>query len=410
MALWTFLAAHFAIAFFLSSGIVGIPTRTATAPKQSATEASWRVDLHSVIGSAPLPYLFPSKYETKGWPVISLWFTEDNTIAATFVTATGKPELSIRSNDTHLPMRLRAVFLDAATGKVTGTSEWPTDSRTSTIVAAHDGMFVTKTGSELILNSRAVKNIKKLDLKTGSWVGYSSPSGKHVLLIGQDSPGSKVPWAWLDVDNLKVVREWEQIQSGWVSISDHKIAMTTCVWVHNCDRVVQVMDINSTWKLVISSDRQHDPYPQFINDDLLVLRDFPSRLKLITAGGDEVLTEDMGQESKRQGWGRAYVSANGERFIIPVDVIKGRIAALDVGGHGVLKKLLIYDAPFKSRSYTLELKPSIKEGNTLFALSPDGSRLAILNNEMVELINLPNGVEIEPGAVQYAHPGTSGFH
>ena len=97
----------------------------------------------------------------------------------------------------------------------------------------------------------------------------------------------------------------------------------------------------------------------------------------------------MDKRTKDQGWGRAYVSANGRRFIIPADVIKGRIDALDVGGHGVLKDILVYDAPFEDRSYTLQLKRGVRENNMLFALSPDGSKLAILNDEVMEVFDLP---------------------
>lgn len=391
MALLIFSVAHFAIAFCLSSGMRGASTRTNAAPKHDVVQASWRVDLRPAIGGPPLPYVFPSPYETKGQPVKSLWFTDDNTVVATFVTASSKLQLSTRNGiDKHLPMRLRAVFLDAPTGKITGTSEWPTDSRTSAIVAAHDGMFVTQTGSELSLNSRTEKDIKKLNLPMkSSWAAYSSPSGEHLLLIGRRSLGSRVPWIWVDVNELAVLRQWEQVQSGWVSISDDNIAMTTCLWVYNCDRAVKVRGLNSAWNIVMSSDQRHRPYPQFINDDLLALRDFPDRLTLIKTNGNSVFTEEMDNTSEGRGWGRAYVSGNGERFIIPADVIKGHIAALDVSGHGVLKQILVYDAPFERRSYTLELKSNIKENNTLFALSPDGSRLAILNNEIVEVVKLP---------------------
>ena len=287
-------------------------------------------------------------------------------------------------------MQLRAVYLDAPTGKVIATEEWPTDSRTSAVVAAHDGILVVQTGSELILNSRTARDIKKLSLPPeSSWVSYSSQSGKHALLIGLGSLGSKVPWVWVDVDNLTVVKQWEDVQSGWVSISDNMIVMTACLWVHHCDSKVEVKGLNTGWNTIVSSDQHHRPYPQFISDKLLVLRDFPDRLEVVKTNGDAIVTEEMDKRTKDQGWGRAYVSANGRRFIIPADVIKGRIDALDVGGHGVLKDILVYDAPFEDRSYTLQLKRGVRENNMLFALSPDGSKLAILNDEVMEVFDLP---------------------
>jgi len=65
--------------------------------------------------------------------------------------------------------------------------------------------------------------------------------------------------------------------------------------------------------------------------------------------------------------------------------------ALDLGGHDVLKKLVLYDAPFRGPSYVLDLKgPKINDLTTL-AISPDGSRIAILNVEKLtlELVELP---------------------
>jgi hypothetical protein len=60
-----------------------------------------------------------------------------------------------------------------------------------------------------------------------------------------------------------------------------------------------------------------------------------------------------------------------------------------LGGTDVLKKILIYDAPFTGLSYVLDLKgPKISDLASI-ALSPDGRRLAILKGESIEVVELP---------------------
>jgi hypothetical protein len=49
----------------------------------------------------------------------------------------------------------------------------------------------------------------------------------------------------------------------------------------------------------------------------------------------------------------------------------------------------VYDAPFRERSCLLVVKgPKVREGAQL-ALSPDGSKLAILDEEAVSVFALP---------------------
>ena len=85
----------------------------------------------------------------------------------------------------------------------------------------------------------------------------------------------------------------------------------------------------------------------------------------------------------------AIPSASGQRFVIPFFQSRGKVAALDIGSHGELKTISVYDAPFHERSYRLEVKgPTIRELAQL-TLSPDGSKLAILHGESVYLFQLP---------------------
>lgn len=382
MALLTSSAVLFAVACSLISGSAAAPVIT---PKHETVTPKWRTNLRSVIGSAPLGQVFGRTREYKALPRTSLWFTDNNTIVATLVTREGKPSLSSRDgSDTTLPLRLRPVFLDATTGKVMATPDWPSDSRNAGIIAVHDGRFVTEVGNELTLYASDLKPLKKSKLPSlpeGDWIAHPSPTGKNILFL---PPGHRAgSWLWLETDTLQILHSWEDTQNGDVTVADDKIAMITCTWSHDCEPHIQVRGIATDWKTIAPGYRQS--YPQFVNEDMLLLSGNP--IRLIQADGKVVFVEDTPFEGC--WWGRAFPSAGGQRFVVPACAVKGAVAALDIGGHAVLKKILLYDGPSHGRSYTLDVKgPPIRD-LTLFAVSPDGLQLAILNDDSVEVLRLP---------------------
>jgi hypothetical protein len=270
MALLTSFTARFVIVCFLSS--LGA-AQAISAAERTEVSPAWRVDLRASIGGEPLGLVVGRGRETRGKPRTSLWFLDDSTIAVTFVTRASDSGLSTRkSTDQSLPLRLRVLLLDAASGKVRNTLAWPTASRFAGIVATHDGKFVTQRGRDLTLFSSDLKEVKNLELPLlddGDWHAHPSPSGRNILFVATNlKTALPVPWLWVETDNLAVVRSWKAIQSGWVSISDHNMAMTTCVWVYSCEPDVQVRSIEGNWGTVAPASRHDRPRPQFVNDDL----------------------------------------------------------------------------------------------------------------------------------------------
>jgi hypothetical protein len=128
-----------------------------------------------------------------------------------------------------------------------------------------------------------------------------------------------------------------------------------------------------------------------MDEDTLFLSGHP--WKLLQTNGKVILTENSPFEGDM-----AISSAGGQRFVIPFFKSKGGVAALDIGAHGELKTISIYDAPFHERSYRLEVKGlKIKEQAQL-ALSPDGSKLAILYDESAYVFQLPSAPAISPSS------------
>ena len=301
-----------------------------------------------------------------------------------------------------LPLHLRAVFLDAASGKIKATPDWPVESRAASIVAAHDGKIVTQTGGELILYSPDLKELKRLRLPPmdgSGWgaqfrlSGHPSPTAKRILFTTEAAPTAS--WIWVDTDSLEALRSWSAANTGRITISDSKIVATACpIGSANCDHRIEVSEPGAGWQeLVPVPDRYHPPYAQFVDDDLVFLLVHSATglvATLVKTDGEQVFNEHISRSCE---WGGIYPSANGRRVLVPSCKLKGHIEALDMGGYDSLERILVYDAPFHGQSYALDVKgPKIKD-RTLLAISPDGSRLAILNRESVSVFQLPKLVQ-----------------
>lgn len=342
----------------------------------------------------------------------SLRFTDDNTIVATFVirNANNKPEPSSRASlDTRLPLRLQAILLDAHTGKITATAAWPTDSRTSRIVAVHHGQITALRGSELTLYSPDLVALKELKLPQAEpaieWQPHPSPTGNNILFSSNTFGKSSL--TWVNVDRFEIVRSWEDNLSGLLTISDKYIATSTC-WSGyqvrsvgyndnggeiispgpKCNSEIKIRTLSTDWKTIAPGESHL--YPQFVNQDMLFLG-AETTGKIIGVDG-KVLFE---QPKIRQSWGCWSTGVlpvpDGRRFVIPSCELRGAFPALDIGGHLVLKQIAVYDVGDKVRWRRIDVKgPKIKD-QMEFALSPDGSRLAILNVEKLTLeeIDLP---------------------
>jgi hypothetical protein len=392
MDLWTFSAALFLWAHFLSSA-----TGVTVAPQGASMTAKWSADLRAAVGSAPLGLVVGRGRETHMRPQTSLWFLDSGKIVATFVTREGKPTLSGRANsDPNQPFRLRAIFLDAHTGKVTSIQAWPSDSRFAGVVSAIDGSFVTQRGAVLTLYAPDAKEVRRLSLPPSQqdlwgWVAHPSPKGRSILFATPNlTTTDPTPWVWVDASILEVAHSWREVQSGWVGISDDMISMIACSFhLYQCDPSVEVRGLATGWKTIAQIERRPQSSPRFLNENTIFLSGHP--WKLLQTDGKVILTENAPFEGST-----AIPSSGGQRFIIPFFQSRGGVAVLDIGAHGELKTISVYDAPFRERSYRLEVKgPKFGEVAQL-ALSPDGSKLAILYDESVYVFQLPPAPWIPP--------------
>jgi len=385
MALLISSAALFLFLHFLSSpGVTPVDTAS------GKITANWSADLRSAVGGGALGLVVGRGHETRLQPTTSLWFLDNNTVAATFVTREEGVALASRDNsDANLPLQLRGTFLDVRTGKVISTQAWPSQSRFAGIASVYDGNFVTQRGVLLTLYSLDAKEARRLSLPPidpdlWGWVAHPSPTGRSILFATPNlRTTAETPWVWVDATTLQIVRSWKEKQSGWVGISDDTAAMAACSFpLSHCSPSVEVRGVTTEWKTIVPIERRFQSIPRFLDEGTIFLSGHP--WQLLQTNGKVIFTEAKPFEGSI-----AISSVGGKRFVVPFFQSKGGVAALDIGAHGELKTISIYDAPFRERSYKLEVKgPKIREQARL-ALSPDGSKLAILYEESVYLFQLP---------------------
>jgi hypothetical protein len=259
-------------------------------------------------------------------------------------------------------------------------------------VAVNDGKFVTQSGTTLTLYSADAKELNKLLLPPPpndfvGWQTHPSPTGKSVLFMTNDYMAtSPKMWLWVDTNSLEILRSWKDIVSGWIGISDSTVTMTACLLSeYHCEPNVEVRGLATEWKTIAPIEKQSHwgLSPEFVNQNTIFLSGHP--WKLLQSDGKVVLTENAPFEGSI-----AVPSADGQRFVVPFFQSKGGVASLDIGAHGELKAISVYDAPFHQRSFKLNVTGSkIEDRGTQMVLSPSGSLLAILCDESVYLFQLP---------------------
>lgn len=320
-----------------------------------------------------------------------LSFPAQNQVVVSFVTAArgnGNAEAGLARRgqpSAALPYRLHAFFIDSTTGKVRGTREWPTSSKWSWVARAPKGQFVVITPEGLMLYSPGMQEIKHLDLPItkesikDAWSIRPSPGGTYLALeyepeAEERQAGEAVLRRELvDTENLRVIRQWTVKGGGGapISISDNG---TTHIYY-------KIGRLNEPQRILCY------PYATYcggslISNHAILAVSMPEKgvasIGLMSTSGNLFF-----QQSFRRGEivRRSATSANGERFAISLNRGKGGITALDIAPHYSLSRIMIYGAAAHGWIDSLcGKKQGIKSISGL-ALSPDGSLLALINQD-----------------------------
>jgi len=373
--------------------------------RRELLEPSYRIDLRSVV-KGPLVFEPIGPREPRSGILIrSVCFLDDQRLAATVVTpGGGKPGLATRGQPNEgSPFQLNAALIEADSGKIIATPEWPSNSRYAWIIAANDKGFVIKAGNEITQLSPQLTPGKRISLPQPpsdeyshdrSWNTDSSWSGRRALLFAGRA-WSDMVWVWLDTENFRILASWYDDTVGPIAVSDDQLVKQPFSQ-HFGDppRSLMVQTPGAEWKPIPST--LYGMNPQFVGPNLLRFGIYAPHDRSVQSGVFLMRIDDgeiSRVEHTRKGWGygQAAVSRTGKRFVILVLETRGSHPSLDIGGHAVLRGFLVYDAPFHAASYTLEVRHSRLRNPDMVALSPDGRHLAICSypEPVLEVFNLP---------------------
>jgi hypothetical protein len=295
------------------------------------------------------------------------------------------------------------VLFEAGTGKVLGTPTWPSDSRYAWIAAVNDRGFVIAAGRNLTLLSPRLEPVDRLTLPQPPtdqyghdrfWTPDKSWSGKRVLLL--TAPVfSKGLWLWLDAEKLRMLDTWRDPVTGPVVASDDQLVTVVGGRPSEPPPSLEISSPGGPWRPLPATINASSW--QFVDRRLLYLQSDGTGDSRVP-GGVFLMHTDTGELSRleplRKSWGfgqAAAVSRDGKRFVILVEQTKGAHPALDIGGHDVLRALLVFDPPFTKPSFTLEVRGSRIRDPEMPALSPDGRDLAVFAypDPVLEVYELP---------------------
>jgi hypothetical protein len=293
------------------------------------------------------------------------------------------------------------VLFEAETGKILDTPIWPSNTRYAWIVAATSTGFVTETGNEFALVSPNLKPLKRLTLPDPGadqyghelwWDANPSWSQKRAVLAA----GIRSPCLWIDTERLKVLGSWRADLSGSITASDSQLVKM--VFQRHADAPpshLEIATIGGPWRRLPATINASSW--QFVSQGLLYVQSDGTGNSRVP-GGVFLMRTDTGELSRlkppNKGWGfgqAAAVSRTGKRFVILVEQTNGAHPALDIGGHGVLREMFVFDPPFTTPSFTLEVHGSKIRNPDNVALSPDGRHLAVFGypSPVFEVYELP---------------------
>lgn len=364
------------------------PSRKVAAPRQQAP--IWREDLRSFgYGGNTLPQEFPSHSVLD-----PISFLSDGTLMAAFVTRGAVATAPHRDQpDAALPLTLRAIFLDAATGGFRSARGWSAPYPGSVaIVAAKGGRLVVANREHLTLYSQGLEPLRELTLPTpagpqGDLLSLEPSPQRGSLLVVYLRGRNRINW--INADTLTVICSWggSMFPSG---VSNSELASFSDVPEKSHGFLSEVLLRNRDGgSHVICRSWTGCGTPQFISNEDLVLYG-PHTMSLTDLDGTTLFAQDFSDSDFITDWPSPFRPAvDGNRFAVAIWAHKGGSRVLDITSHSVLKRIMVFDVPSRRWIYTLDAKKQGIKTISGLALSPNGSLMAIMAGGIVEVYRLP---------------------
>ena len=322
-------------------------------------------------------------------------------------------ELSSReSPELSSPFRLHSWTVDSESGAVQAQKEWRTRVHDSAVQVTTGGVLV-KTGGIVRVYSPDFTEARNLPLSppldaNAQFSTHVSPTGKTIVIdqpLPAPSDQMRHPRAGprynhlevLDASSLATRYSWSISPQlyGRYSISDVAIVASA-----SNGRVIRSARFGSSrWDVIFDDPNRTCIWdsPMAVTDDLVSLH--CKDLTVITNPGVSYSLPINFGESKPAPANtcETYAGNDGDKTTVAMDsqVIALSSPILTVKKHFLTEgtvcltalRIVVFDLVHKKQIFTVNLDP-VPKNDYDFALSPDGSKLAVLNDHKVEVYSL----------------------
>lgn len=289
--------------------------------------------------------------------------------------------LSSRQDEEQSAFRLYVSVYDARSGKSVASRDWGTRLHGSALYVVSGG-FLMKSGSLLRLMSNEFEQVRQVELGPESegrtWDVAVSATGRTILTTRSDKTSSS--FKTFSADSLEANTKWSEPAPfhALYSISDTAIVAADRKQRH----IITSSFGTGTWNLV---DREFGCVGIPVATADLLVNGACNRLSVLSLDGN-VLMEDQTEKgvSVEQ---EVVLSRNGK--FIAVSLARGRRSGhwLDPDVSRSTTRVAVYDLSARKRIFVVDVAPMPGAGYE-YALSPTGSKLAVLSNGSVSVYSV----------------------
>jgi hypothetical protein len=313
-------------------------------------------------------------------------------------------ELSSReSPELNSPFRLHVWVVDSASAVIQAQREWGTRAHDSAVQATRGGVLV-KTGGTVRLYSPDFEQVRNLPLSIDEDARFSTTvswSGKTII-IDRLPPKSLNAFAdhfdVLDASSLTTRYSWDQSPPlyGAYSISDIGIVAAT----RNGRAISYAHFGSSRWELILDDANRTcvGGHPALMTDQTFLIHCKDLTVLTISGVSYSVPIDHNKTEKASTKICQPYDSSAGNKVGIASDfpVVALTLPVLATSRHFLSEPTIClsglqvvgFDLNRRKEILALNVNP-VPKNDYDFALSPDGSKLAILNDRTVSVYAVP---------------------
>jgi hypothetical protein len=360
---------HIVLPFILAVFGVGVTAQVSKATRKDS--ALWEIDLKT-LGYPTCPSESSSK--SLGPPPTTLVFADPLHLVATFVSCG----------------RLYATVFDARNGDVQAKRDWPSGNVTDGVVTAHDGGIVMIAGNRLTLYAITLEPLKDKELDTlsgrpaysGPFRRFTSPTGLFVLF--ESFHGKHLEYSWMNADNLEFICSLPGDLFP-LGISDTEILGRRRKTPHGeAQLIIQKRDEQAGWVIMLL---KHPNYGVLVNQGIFVMGAGYSSMSLFQTDGTLIETiKSPGHDFAS----RVTPSADGRRFAFTGSSIRNVLEFFSPQEQWeYVQRVLVYDISTRQFIRDVRVRHSTRNQEFPLALSPDGSRLAFFDGNILKVYDVP---------------------